>query len=208
MDQLENLSKNELIKMVQTLNEKMSKLQEDYKKVVNLRLYNLERSTNLNAQYLRRDTIELSGIPESVSQDQLEDEVIDIFKEVKITVNRQPLKKMDIQAVHRIGKKGRVIMKVVNRKFAQEALSNGKRLKDYRRYGEDSRIYINESFIPEFGYLNYIIRKALKEKKIYRYKVRNGVNFVQVLHDDEYIEIAHQNDLENIGIVIPEKVAE
>merc|ERR1712074_332559 len=124
-----------------------------------------------------------------------------IFKEVKITVNRQPLKKMDIQAVHRIGKKGRVIMKVVNRKFAQEALSNGKRLKDYRRYGEDSRIYINESFIPEFGYLNYIIRKALKEKKIYRYKVRNGVNFVQVLQDDEYIEIAHQNDLENIGIV-------
>lgn len=204
--ELANLSKEQLIEMVQGLNEKLSKIQEDYQKVINLRLYNLERRMNMNAQYQRRDTLEITGIPADIPQEELEDDVIDLFKDMKVTVNRQPIRKIDIQAVHRIGKKGKVILKVVNRKFAQEALYNGKKLKDNKKYGEGTKLYINESLIPEFGFINFVIRKAQKAKKIYRYKIRNGIHFIQVGVDDDFVEIGHQNDIENLGIEIPKQV--
>ena len=63
----------------------------------------------MNPQYSRRDSLEITGIPKNIQDEQLEDEV------AKATLNRQQIKNPDIQAVHRIGKKGRVIVKVVNR---------------------------------------------------------------------------------------------
>ena len=63
-----------------------------------------------------------------VEEQQMEDEVIEIYKDAKVTVNRQNIKKMDVQAAHRIGKKGVVIVKVVNRKFIRAALINGNNL--------------------------------------------------------------------------------
>ena len=79
-------------------------------------------------QYGRCESFEIVGIPESVSDDKLEDEVIDILKEVKVTVNRQPLKKVDISTVHHLQDK-KTTIRVVNRKFAMEAVVNGKNLK-------------------------------------------------------------------------------
>ena len=110
---LETLNKKQLIDMVLTLTNTVSKLQEDYKKVINLRLYNLERNMNMSQQYHRRDTLEISGIPSTVKNDEIENEVLEIFKEAKMTVNRQNLKIIDIQAAHRIGQKGKVIVKVL-----------------------------------------------------------------------------------------------
>ena len=39
------------------------------------------------------------GIPADIGDKELEDEVIDIAKEAKVSVNRQPLKKSDTCAV-------------------------------------------------------------------------------------------------------------
>ena len=119
---LQSLGKEQLIKMVIDLTNTVAKIQTDYAKVVNLRLYNLERSFNMSQQYLRRDSLEISGIPGSIKDDEIEKEVIEIFKDAKVTVNRQPIKPMDIQAAHRIGNKGKVIVKVFNRKFVRTAL--------------------------------------------------------------------------------------
>ena len=44
---------------------------------------------NLSQQYLRRDTLEINGIPKSVTDDAIDDEVIEIFKEAKVNVNRK-----------------------------------------------------------------------------------------------------------------------
>ena len=187
---LETLNKKHLIDMVLTLTNTVSKLQEDYKKVINLRLYNLERNMNMSQQYHRRDTLEISGIPSTVKNDEIENEVIEIFKEAKMTVNHQNLKIIDIQVAHRIGQKGKVIVKVVNRKCVRTSLVNKKNLNGSKRYG-DSNIYLNDSFIPEFSYFNYLIRCACKDERIKRYKVRNGVNFVQEEEDEEFMEIGH-----------------
>ena len=202
---LEALGKQQLIEMVRNLNQTLSKLQEDYKKIINLRLYNLERSMNLSQQYLRRDTLEINGIPNSVSDDGIEDEVIEILKEAKVNVNRQNIKKSDVQAAHRKGKKGTVIIKVVNRKFVRAALLSKRNLKGSKRYGDRTALFINDSFIPEFGFFNYLTRRAHKENKIFKYKVRNGVNYVQLEENSKFVEIGHANDLSNIGIEVPPK---
>ena len=165
---LEALGKQQLIEMVRNLNQTLSKLQGDYKKIINLRLYNLERSMNLSQQYLRRDTLEINGIPNSVSDDGIEDEVIEILKEAKVNVNRQNIKKSDVQAAHRKGKKGTVIVKVVNRKFVRAALLSKRNLKGSKRYGDRTALFINDSFIPEFGFFKDL-RRAHKENKIFKY---------------------------------------
>ena len=78
---------------------------------------------------------------------------------------------------------------MVNRKFVRKALINGKNLKNSKRYGNGTSIFLNDSFIPEFGYFNYLIRRAYRDKKIFKYKVRNGVNSIQLEKDGDFIEI-------------------
>ena len=79
---------------------------------------------------------------------------------------------MNIQAAHRIGKKGVVIIKVVNRKFVCGSLINGKNLVGNKRYGEETRLFLNDSFIPEFVFLNFVIRHAVKDKRLFWYNVK------------------------------------
>ena len=110
---LDALNKQQLIQMVLEQNQTISKLHEDFKRVTNLRLCHLERDLSMSQQYHRRDTLEISGIPMHVEDQQVEDEVVEILKDAKVTVNRQNIKKMDIQAAHRIGKKGTVNLSVL-----------------------------------------------------------------------------------------------
>ena len=72
------------------------------------------------------------------------------MKEARVLVNRQPLKKMDICAVHRLRDKKTTIVRVAHRTFSQEAIRSGRNLKGTKRYGENNNIYINNSFSPEF----------------------------------------------------------
>ena len=106
-----------------------------------------------------------------------------------------------IQACHRIGKKGITICKFVNRKFATEGIYCGKNLKGIKLYGNDSQVYINSSFCKEYSYFNFVIRKAKAEKKIFRYKIKHGVNLIQVEEDSDFQEISHKNDLIKLGLI-------
>ena len=101
----------------------------------------------------------------------------------------------EIQACHRIGKKGKTICRMVNRKFAEVALYNSKKLKDTKVY--ENSIYINNSFCREFNHFNFVIRKA---KAIHWYKIKPGVHFIQMTDKGEFSKISHKNDLIKLGI--------
>ena len=159
---LNSLDKDQLVDLVKNLRDELKKKDDDFRKLVNLRLYLIEWNQNILKQYGRRDTIEITGIPEGIEQKNLEQEVIDIFREAKVAVNRQHIKPTDIQAVHRLGGGNTVIMKVVNRKFAKAALAYGSNLKGNKLYGEDTRIFINENLSPDIRFLDYAVRQALK----------------------------------------------
>ena len=201
---LEGLEKAELINLVFKLKGDITKMHEDFMKITNLRLYHLERNQNMNTQYGRRESFEIVGIPADIPDDKLEDEVLEITKEAKVNVNRQPLKKTDVCAVHRLKNKQTTIVRVVNRKFSTEAIFSGKNLKGTKRYGEGN-IFINPSFCPEFRFLNWVIRRAKKDGRIHRYKIRNGITYVQLTENDDFTQIGHELDLKNLGIDVPER---
>ena len=132
---LKDLNKNELVELVMSLKSENDSLKSNQKKVDD-RITKLERSHYLYLQYGRRDTIEITGIPSQIETTKLEDEVIKIYNEAQAKVHEEPLSNMDIQAAHRIGKKGVTIVKFVNRKFALlEGLRCGKNLKGSKLYG-------------------------------------------------------------------------
>ena len=160
---LNKMNKNELIKLLMDKQQECLNLQKitDQLKSVEMRLSQLEStltvSTNtsyllskrvkklevdlLNSQqYSRRECIEIDGIPKSTKDSDLESSFVDILKEIDITVN--PI--TDIQACHRIGNRGTVIIKLTNRKNVGKILSKKKNL-DGR---EGGNIFINESLCP------------------------------------------------------------
>ena len=194
---LEQLNKEQLI-------DKLLKMNDDFVKLTSMRLYFLERNAYMHEQYGRRESFEIVGIPKRIPDADLEDEVIDILKEANVKVDDEDITKKDICAVHRIGKeKATTIVRVVNRKFSWKALISGKNLKDSRRYGE-GKIYINASLCKEFQFLNFAVRQAKKKNLIHKYSVRSGVTYVQMTEGvDEWKEIGHYLDLENLGIPIP-----
>ena len=71
----------------------------------NKRLDKLEREQNMSLQYTRRDTIEITGIPENVVSQKLEEEVLKIYKKAGVQIYGKSLDPSDTQACHRIGKK-------------------------------------------------------------------------------------------------------
>ena len=72
-DTLQQMNKDQLI-------ETILKMNDDFVKVTQMRLYFLERNSYMHEQYGRRESFEIVGIPKSVGIEALEDEVIDILK--------------------------------------------------------------------------------------------------------------------------------
>ena len=84
-----------IIKHLQAENERLRE------KVSNLgnRVFSLEINQNMLEQYGRRNNTEVSGIPDSVEDNFLEEKFISVFTSIGIDV-----KSNDIEACHRIGK--------------------------------------------------------------------------------------------------------
>ena len=95
-----------------------------------------ERQCWADAQYSRKDTIEVVGIPSSVRDQDLEDKVRNIFGEIGININKR-----EIQACHRLREKGRMIIKFVNRKDCTNILRVKKDL--------NTLIHLNWPFLRE-----------------------------------------------------------
>ena len=200
--QLEQFKKKELIELIKQLQKEKNELinnQLDIKNVT-ARVIKLERSQYLYEQYGRRESVEISGIPENIEQNNLEAEVIKIYNEAKVKVHDRELKKKDITACHRIGRKGVTIVRFVNRKHAYEGLRLGKNLKNSKLY--DNQIYINNSFCREFSKLGFIIRRLKQNSMIMGYKVKHGVYQIQTETAGVFEEISHISDFEKHGLSI------
>ena len=78
---METLNQILLYQMVLNLNQRISKIQEDFQRVTNLRFYHLERYLPMTQQYSWRDTLEISAFPMHINDEkQLEEEVVEIFR--------------------------------------------------------------------------------------------------------------------------------
>ena len=103
-DSLVKLKKDQLIDLICNMKEKIDELTSNNK--INDRITKLEKSHYKSLQYSRRDTIEIAGIPKDVNKGELEKTAINILENIGVKVTEN-----EIQATHRLNKKGDVIMK-------------------------------------------------------------------------------------------------
>ena len=90
--------------------------------VLENKIIDLEMQNNNVDHHTRRNNIELSKIPQSVSDNQLEEKVVDILKEIDVNSTSN-----EIEAFHHLGpKKKNVFARVINRKHCLKALRNKK----------------------------------------------------------------------------------
>ena len=106
----------------------------------------------------------------------------------------------DISACHRIGKKGKTIVRFVNRKFANEGLYKGSNLKGKKLYS--TPVFINNSFCKEYSYYGYIIRRLKFNNMIGGYKIKNGIFQVKTLGNENFKEVSHISDFSKLNIDI------
>ena len=157
-----NLNKDELCIYIQNLRSRVDEL-ESYALVAK-RVQNLERSHLNSLQYQRRESVEICGLPETVSDDNLESTCIDILNDIGCG----KMKKNQVRACHRLKNRGKAIIRFVNRKNADLALHNKKHLKDLdkQKYGLTNNVYINESLCRPMGFLAFKVRSAFKKNKV------------------------------------------
>ena len=173
---------------------------DDRLKEVKDNIIELERSHFLYLQYGRRESVEITGIPTNIKQENLEDEVIKVYQEAGVQLFGRQVNSSDISACHRLGAKGEVtIVRFVNRKFAMEGLFKGKKLKGTRLYG-GTPIYINNSFCREYKKYGWIIRQLKKANIISGFKVKNGIHQIKTLDGTKFEEISHISDFAKFNI--------
>ena len=160
------------------------------------RLVVTERKCWANEQYSRRECLEISGIPESVSGNTLEDKIQGVLCGIDVEVDTE-----NIESCHRLkgkGSKGKVILKLSKRKDAEKIKSNKKKLKniDHKKIGLSSgtKVFINESLCGYHKLLWSKCKKLFLEKKIASVWVTNGTVQVKLLNDP-IRSINHEVDL-------------
>ena len=162
----------------------------------------VKRDTGELQQYIRRNNIEIAGIPDSVGQNELEKKVIEIAKAVDIDITQN-----DIEACHRLHSRNhqkgpkRTIVRFVNRKFAEKLLKKGKLFKD-RKVIEKAKlshiIYINNNLCSYYRYLWGKVKKLYDRQAIDSFWVFNGtINIRFADNPDEIMKVTHLNDLIN-----------
>ena len=173
----------------------------DVLKTVNNRLVErvikTERQCWENAQYSRRDTLEIVGIPNSVGNSVLEETVRDVFKKIGVEIDER-----DVQACHRLKEKERTIVKFVNRKDCLQILRVKKDLKSLEPteldFPENTKIFINESLCPYYRGIWNKCKKLRAIQKIHQFYTISGLIRVKLEETGPSRIITHMVDLKEL----------
>ena len=137
--------------------EKLEKENSDLKKEVSVlnkyadfcdeKIFNLEKQMNHIDQYIRRENIVITCIPDSVREDDLEGKVMEVIHSVDVDIGPS-----DIVVCHRLSKtngeikkknSSKVIVRFINRKKVSSCLKNKNKLGEtYKNLGYNKNLYI------------------------------------------------------------------
>ena len=148
-----------------------------------------------NNQYARRESVIISGIPDNIQQNQLEENVLHILR----SIGMPTLSSYNIEACHRLMKKpndrypAQTIVRFTNRKIVSFCLENRNRLQEQRGY-----LKMNLRFYESLCISNKkVYNECFNLKKygvITDFFIRNG--FVKIVRDGKRtVKIQHPDDL-------------
>ena len=156
---------NKLTDEIKLLKENYKKLESDISvsrtvsSLLTDQMNNVERQCWVNAQYSRRECLEVVGIPSSVKIKNLEGKVCSVFNRIGVAVNPD-----DIEACYRFYNDQKAIVKFSKRKLCQQVLREKKELKnvDPSEFGfpEGTAIFLNESRAPITKYCGTNVRSS------------------------------------------------
>ena len=215
--QLENLSKDELInRLLQIVNtedkpdnfnkqfnnflgkyyELHSKLQvsRNCSNLLCNRVIELEKNALNTAQYVRREIIEISPVPGSISDQNLEEQVCMALSLTGIKVEDK-----DLHACHRMKRRGRVILKFKDCKLRYQVMANRKKLMEKKNklkelHFEES-LYLSDSMCTENHNLFYKCCQLKNSNRIRACWFFNNVINVQLMDKVPIFKIFHESDL-------------
>ena len=158
----------------------------------------LERQCWSNAQYSKRETLEISGIPENIDDGELEGKVLTVLS--KLDVNIDPA---NVEACHwlKSNNKGKkAILKLSRRKDSDEIRRVRSKLKttDLKPIGITTPVYINDSLCFYYKKLWSKCKKLWTNKFIFGYWVSNGSIKIRISERSPVKVISHIVDLEKL----------
>ena len=196
-----------MAKQNQELNDEITNLKNELKEKNDL-IVQIEKDVIDLQQYIRRNNVEIHGIPDNVEQKDLEKKVIEVCSALNVHI-----KKQDIEACHRLeGKtKGnapkKTIVRFVNRKVCDDLHRNKKVLKDggnrnvrrkFHNLGMNhATTFINNNLCPYNKFLWGKCKQLHTAKLIDKFWVFNGHIFINddLNQNNRGTKITHFNEL-------------
>ena len=153
----------------------------------------MERQCWAKAQYSRRECLEITGIPSSVSDKDLEEVVCKAITKAGVDINAD-----DIEDCHRVGNKGQTIIKFDKRKVSRQVLSVRKDLNKVNMCDIDltgqRTLYVSQSLCPYYRMLWSKTKTLFQKGKIDSLYVSNGNIKIRLQENVRPITISHTHD--------------
>ena len=210
------VKKNEELTSQLTVAQNTSKVFQEAFNTTSSKLLELERQHHIVELYLRRECLDLSGIPSSVSPKDLENFVLRLSQEIGVDLDNS-----QVVACHRLGKTDRTIFKFLNRKVAENVFSNKRKLNDvdifcllsdgiqntsdmtpgdqndWREGGmyRKGKCFISQNLCQYYRYLYNLVKEKMAEGLIFYFWVFNGTIRMRELQDSRVINITHESDI-------------
>ena len=158
------------------------------------RVLQTKRQYWANAQYSRRETVEVIGIPLSIRDQDLEGKVRNIFEEIGANIDER-----DMQACHRYREKDRTILKFVNRKD----FTNIRRVKKNLKHLDPSKLSFSEgtnngSLWPYYRGIWNKCKKLRSNQKLHQLYTINGIVRIKLEENGPSKSITRMLDLINL----------
>ena len=220
ISQLENLSKEELIDeliSVEDISSKLSDLTSRFddflrqyeilsseltvskncNRLLSERIVQLERNAVNNAQYHRCESLEINPVPASIGYVVLGSSVCRA-----LSLTGYEMKPDDLQACHRLKKKDTVIIKFKCRKQKRSILINRKNLRNksnvLTQLNFSGRLFVSESMCHENHQLSYKCRQLKNAGKIHSTWFWNNSVNVKLNERSQLTKIHHVIDIEKL----------
>ena len=158
----------------------------------------MERKCWENGQYSRRECKEISGIPQSIKQIDLERPVLNVFDK-----KDAPVEPQNTEACHRLksddnGRSNKIIVKFSKRKDMVRVMNKKNSLKndnlDRESLPPSMSLFINPSLCSYYKYLWSKCKALWSGKLISSFWVSNGSLKIK-LGDDTVKSVPHNDDL-------------
>ena len=194
---------NKVLEEVRNLSDTITKLISELSITKNLnillssRLVTLERQSWANAQYSRRECLDIVGIPREVSGEVLEEKVMNIFDKIGCNISPD-----NIESCYRISKKSdTVIVKFSRRKDCQQVWQVKKDLQKMKMEDFDlpgsGKLFINRSLCPYYKVLWSKSKKLQNLGKIHSFLISGDTIKIKINENSPPLSVTHVDDFGN-----------